>query len=353
MPHPETLETVEPSRLAAFDDIIDVRSPAEFAEDHIPGAINLPVLNDQERAIVGTIYVQVSAFRARRIGAAMVARNVAQHLETALADRASGYRPLVYCWRGGQRSNAMATILGQVGWRTFVLAGGYRTYRRRVQSRLYDAPLGLDLILLDGGTGTGKTEVLHALARHGVQTLDLEALAQHRGSLFGGQAGAAQPRQKMFESRLQAALEAFDPGRPVVVEAESHKVGDRMLPPALWDAMAKAPRITLAAPRAERARYLVRAYADLITRPEALKTAIARLPVHIGRKDIEAMHQKVDAGQFVEVADALMERHYDPAYARSARGDPRAVLGHIALNRIDQAAIEQAALQSAALLQDG
>ena len=350
MPLPEILDCWDPLRLAAFDDIIDVRSPAEFAEDHLPGAINLPVLSDSERAVVGTIYVQESTFRARRIGAALVAHNIAQHLDTALADRPVNYRPLVYCWRGGQRSNAMATVLGQVGWRTFVLSGGYKTYRRRVQRRLYDVPLGLDLVRLDGGTGTGKTDVLLALARLGVQTLDLEALAEHRGSLFGGRPGIVQPKQKMFESRLLAKLEGFDPTRPVVVEAESHKVGDRMMPPALWRAMAEAPRIVLDAPRLARAQYLAANYTELSADQEMLKAIISRLPVHISGKQVEALHAYVDLSDFVGLAESLIELHYDPAYARAARTDPATMLGHIELKRIDRSVIDSAAVQIADLL---
>jgi tRNA 2-selenouridine synthase len=235
-------EAVDPASLAYFDAIIDVRSPSEFAEDHIPGAENLPVLDDAQRAEVGTIYVQQSRFLARRIGAAHVARNIALHLETTLADRPASFRPLVHCWRGGQRSQAMATILSQVGWPTSVLVGGYRTYRRRVTARLYDdGPTPLKLVLLDGHTGSAKTDVLLRLAQLGVQTLDLEGLAEHRGSLFGGRPGRAQPSQKLFESRLLSALEALDPARPVVVEAESSKIGERMTgiwprPIATWSA---------------------------------------------------------------------------------------------------------------------
>lgn len=245
----EFTEDASTAALSRFDMIIDVRSPGEFAEDHLPGAVNLPVLSDAERAQVGTVYVQQSRFTARRLGAAHVARNVAHHLETALADRPGGFRPLVYCWRGGMRSNAMATILSQVGWRTTVLSGGYRTYRRLVVARLYDGELPLDFVLLDGQTGAGKTEILGRLAGLGLQTLDLESLAAHRGSLFGALAGRAQPSQKLFESRLLAALDGFEPGRLVVAEAESSKIGDRMVPPALWSRLALAPRIELAAAR--------------------------------------------------------------------------------------------------------
>lgn len=228
--------------LAAHDAIIDVRSPSEFAEDHLPGAINLPVLDDAQRAEVGREYVQGSKFLARRHGAALVARNIAAHLEGALADRGGGFRPLVHCWRGGQRSQAMATVMDQVGWHVTLLEGGYRTWRRAVVDRLHDGELGLNLILLDGPTGCGKTALLGELAARGVQTLDLEGLANHRGSLFGAMPGG-QPAQKLFESRLFADVAALDPARPVVVEAESSKVGRIVLPRALWSAMRAAPVI--------------------------------------------------------------------------------------------------------------
>ena len=349
MPNPTVIDTVDPQSLSRFDAIIDVRSPAEFAEDHVPGAINLPVLSNEERAIVGTIYVQDSRFRARRVGAALVARNVAHHLETALADKPGSFMPLVYCWRGGQRSNAMAVILSQVGWRTAVLAGGYKTYRRRVQRRLYEDNLGLRVVLLDGGTGSAKTEILGRMAALGVQTLDLEGLAEHRGSLFGGHAGCAQPSQKAFESRLLAALEALDPERPVIVEAESSKIGDRMNPPSLWKAMSAAPRIEITAPRTERARYLVRAYADIVANGPALDAALARLPAHPGRKRLGDWGQLTATGDFVGLAEALMELHYDPAYARSSRNDRRPKLGEINLAALGEVDLAAAAEQVASL----
>jgi tRNA 2-selenouridine synthase len=323
--------------------VIDVRSPAEFAEDHAPGAINLPVLSNAERAEVGTIYVQESRFRARKIGAAYIARNVAHHLQTALADQPGSFRPLIYCWRGGQRSNAMATILAQVGWRTALLAGGYKTWRRHVSQRLYDQSLPLRLVLLDGYTGSGKTEVLQRLAERGQQVIDLEGLAAHRGSLFGAVAGQPQPSQKLFESRLLVALDAMDPARPVIVEAESSKVGERMVPPALWDLMTGAPRLELAASAEARARYLVRAYGDIVADRAALDEALRRLPTWPGRKRLEAWGQLIDAGDFEALALDLMALHYDPAYGRSSRKDVRPSLGVLDLGDLQPADLDAAA----------
>jgi tRNA 2-selenouridine synthase len=346
----EVIRAADAASLALFDAIIDVRSPAEFAEDHVPGAISLPVFSNDERAKVGTIYVQESRFKARRLGAAIIARNVATHLETALADKDGAFRPLVYCWRGGQRSAAMATILAEVGWRTAVLAGGYKTYRRYVQARLYDGEPAWRLVLLDGPTGSGKTEILGRLAARGVQTLDLEALAEHRGSLLGGLPGRSQPSQKMFESRLLAALDALDPARPTLVEAESSKVGDRMVPPALWQAMAGAPRITLAAPIEARAAYLARRYADVVADRETFDAAMARVPVWPGRKALAHWRELADAGDLTTLAAELVENHYDPAYARSAKKDDRPRLGTVTLEGLEPADQEKAAGEIATML---
>jgi tRNA 2-selenouridine synthase len=347
----QTAGDAEPQTLAGFDAIIDARSPGEFAEDHIPGALNLPVLSDAERAEVGTLYVQSSRFLARRVGAAYVAANVSRHLATAMGDWPGSHRVLVYCWRGGMRSNAMAVILAQVGWRTSVLAGGYKTYRRRVSVRLYDgAPLPR-VVLLDGPTGSGKTEVLGRLEARGVQTLDLEGLAAHRGSLFGDLPGRPQPSQKLFESRLLAALDRLDPERPVVVEAESSKVGERMVPPVLWEAMTVAPRIALDAPAPARALYLAGAYADLAEDPARLAEGLARLPDRFGRKQLDDWRRLAREGAFADLALALIEAHYDPAYRRSARAAERPPLRTLALERLDAEGIDSAANELAGVVE--
>jgi tRNA 2-selenouridine synthase len=309
---PITLTALSDLAKLGFDDIIDVRSPSEFAEDHLPGAISLPVLDDDQRAQVGTIYKQVSPFTARKLGAALVARNAALHLEGALADRPGGWRPLVYCWRGGQRSGSFATILGQIGWRVETLAGGYRAWRGLVVQAVYDTPFPAPMVVLDGNTGSAKTEILNLLPALGVQVIDLEGLARHRGSLFGFQ--GAQPSQKAFEGALALALSRLDPARPVVVEAESSKVGNCRLPAELWKAMVAAPRLTIAAPIEARAAYLARAYADLSADTGRLQATIDMLRPMQPREVIEEWQALARAGAFSALAGSLMARHYDPRY---------------------------------------
>lgn len=351
MSNPGATEAIDRASLAQFDMIIDVRSPAEFAEDHIPGAVNLPVLDNDQRAIVGTTYVQESRFLARRIGGAMVARNVAHHIETALSEAPPTFKLMVYCWRGGQRSNAMALVLAQVGWRTLVLKGGYKTYRRDTQTRLYDRPLPHDLIVLSGETGSGKTEILNRVAALGGQVIDLEHLALHRGSLFGAHAGKPQPSQKWFESCLLEQLDKCDPSKPVLIEAESYKIGNRTLPPSFWQAMASAPRIDLNAPLEVRASYLLHAYPGIAADRALLEAAFSQLQTYPGRKRLEAWREMADAGDFLTLIREVVERHYDPAYSGSLRREQRQLLGEIPLNALDEAAQEKAAREILGLMQ--
>jgi tRNA 2-selenouridine synthase len=299
-----------------FDTIIDVRSPAEFAEDHVPGAINLPALSNEERARVGMIYVQEAPFRARKIGAALVARNVAGHLDGPLKDIEGSWQPLVYCWRGGQRSGSFASILTQIGWRAKVIEGGYQSFRNLVHDVLYKHAVPHKLILLDGNTGTAKTDILHRLRELGVQVLDLEGLANHRGSLLGSMAGG-QPAQKGFETALACALAQMDPTRPIIVEAESSKVGERVVPPTLWAAMKAASRIEIDAPLDARAQYLADAYLDISADTAGLTAKLEILRRHRGGL-VDGWLALLRSGEFEALARVLMDEHYDPTY-RSGR----------------------------------
>lgn len=298
-----------------IDEIIDARSPSEFAEDCLPGAVNLPVLDDAERAEVGTVYVQDSKFRARKLGAAYVARNAARHIEGHFAGKDGGYRPLVYCWRGGQRSGSLATILDQIGWRVSVLEGGYRGFRRLVAARLYDQPLHARLVLLDGDTGSGKTALLTRLQALGAQVMDLEGLARHRGSVFGA-VEVAQPSQKAFETMVAMALSRVDPLKPLILEAESSKLGQLSLPPALWKAMQAAPRLVIQAPEAARARFLAEEYGALLTAPASLDGMLERLRTLHGAAQVAEWRALAAAGEGEALAASLIARHYDPRYAK-------------------------------------
>ena len=323
-----TLTSLTDPALSQFDAIIDVRSPSEFAEDHVPGAISLPVLDDEERARVGTIYKQQSPFLARKVGAALVARNAARHLEGPLAGMGGGWRPLVYCWRGGQRSGSFATILAGVGWRTETLAGGYKAWRSLVVEEVQARPVASPVVVLDGNTGTAKTEILGLLAAAGHQVIDLEGLARHRGSLFGAMPGG-QPSQKAFEGALALRLAALDPARPVVLEAESAVVGDLGVPKQIWAAMRAAPRVVVEAPPGARAAYLARAYRDVTADAGRLAGVIGQLRPFHAREVIDGWLGQAAAGEFVALAHDLMERHYDPRYgkhrARMAPGRVEAV----------------------------
>lgn len=313
---PLTLTSLEQLQTLSVDTIIDVRAPAEYAQDHLPGAINMPVLNDAERAEVGTIYTRVSPFKARKVGGALVAQNTARHLQGPLSDKDGAWQPLVYCWRGGQRSNAFATILDQVGWRVQLLKGGYKSYRSEVVKTLYEMPLPHRLVLLDGGTGTAKTALLHQLGVQGAQILDLEGIAAHRGSLFG-RVSDPQPAQKMFETSIASALALLDPEKITFVEAESSKIGDRMLPSSLWALMGKAPRIRITAPIDARSEFLCNAYSDLTQNAVNFSNILDRLRPYHSAVQIEQWHTQVRAQDWQSLAAGLISKHYDPRYAKS------------------------------------
>ncbi len=336
---PRTYDTLAAFLAHGFDTVIDVRSPAEYAEDHVPGAINLPVLTDAERAEVGTIYTQVNPFDARKRGAAMVAHNAADHIAGPLAQHGGGWRPLVYCWRGGQRSGSFTGILQQIGWRAETVDGGYRTWRRLVQHALYETPCTQPMILIDGYTGTAKTALLARLAARGHQVIDLEGLANHRGSLLGARPGG-QPAQKGFESALAVALAHLDPSRPLILESESSKVGDRVLPPGLWAAMCAAPRIAITAPLAARAAYAAQDYADLSAEPDRLAAVLQPLRRLRGHEVVDGWLALLAQGDLTGLAAALMAQHYDPSYARSRTVRPHVVLATLRSETLDAVGLD-------------
>jgi tRNA 2-selenouridine synthase len=304
--------------LTSFDAILDARSPAEFAEDHLPGARSLPVLGNAEREYIGTIYKQQSPFEAKRQGAVLVSRNIAHHLESTLAGMPRTWRPLLYCWRGGKRSAAFAHVMREVGWDAHTLQGGYRAYRRWVVEQLAQLPGGFRFRVVHGATGSGKSRLLRALSRAGAQVLDLEALAMHRGSVLGELPGQPQPPQKLFESRLYAALGLLSASRPVYVEGESRKIGQLQVPEALITAMRASECVRLEAAPQARVALLMDEYRHFFADTAALRAQLdCLLPLH-GRERVESWKSLAAAGEFEALVARLLAEHYDPAYARSA-----------------------------------
>ncbi|WP_035384796.1 tRNA 2-selenouridine(34) synthase MnmH [Ferriphaselus sp. R-1] len=341
------IEAATLAQLAEYDDIIDVRSPAEFAEDHIPGAISAPVLDNEERARIGTLYKQVSPFEAQRQGAALISRNIARHLETLFSDKPKHWHPLVYCWRGGQRSGAMAHILAQIGWRTGQLQGGYKTYRRQVVADLATLPAQFDFRVVCGPTGSGKSRLLQALAAAGAQVLDLEVLAQHRGSLLGSLPETPQPAQKMFESRIWDALRHHHADSPVFVEAESRKIGTLHLPEQLVSAMRSAECLSLNVPIRARIELLLEDYAHFLGDPTALLENLVHLTELHGKQTIQHWQTLAETGHWATLVEELLTRHYDPAYQRSTQSN-YARLEHARQLTLDS--LTPASLQTQAVL---
>jgi len=305
------------AQLSGFDEIIDTRSEGEFAADHVPGALSCPVLNDEERARIGTIYKQRSPFEARKLGSALVSGNISRHLHERFLDRPRAWRPLVYCWRGGQRSAAFAHVLSEIGWDTGRLEGGYRAYRRTVVSDLQTLPHAFAWRVVCGLTGTGKSRLLRELRLAGAQVLDLEALAAHRGSVLGNLPGEPQPPQKLFESRLWSELKRLSPERPVYVEAESRRIGSLGVPESLIAAMWGAECVVLEAPLGCRIDLLKREYGHFIDQPEMLTATLEQLvPLH-GHVTVDGWKESARAGAWDELTQDLLVRHYDPAYSRA------------------------------------
>jgi tRNA 2-selenouridine synthase len=317
MKYPAVLDfdTILPE-LDQFDAIIDARSESEFALDHLPGAINCPVLDDEQRILVGTTYKQVNAFEAKKIGAPLVARNIAHYIETLWHDKPRDWKPLVYCWRGGNRSGSMAHIMAKVGWPVIQLDGGYKAYRAAVSAALENPP-PLQFRVICGTTGSGKSRLLETLDRAGAQVLDLERLAAHRGSVLGNLPDEPQPSQKRFESLIWEKLRKFDLERPVFVESESKKVGNLRVPDAVMTMMRASPCVSLTLSRPNRVRLLMEDYVHFMNDPALLNAQLEHLVQLHGRAKIDAWHEMANTGRMPELVDELLVDHYDPAYIRS------------------------------------
>lgn len=303
--------------LAAYDTIIDVRSPGEFAEDHIPGAINCPVLDDAQRIEVGTLYKQVSPFAAKKIGAALVSENIGRHLRERFLDKPRDWKPLIYCWRGGNRSGSLTTVFRAIGWKAVQLDGGYKSWRSHVVAQLEQLPQRFDFNVICGATGSAKTRILQAIGSLGEQILDLETIASHKGSVLGILPGQPQPRQKWFETMLLQALEQLDPTRPVYVETESRKIGQLHLPDALIKRIRAGACFNVEATLEARVAFLLGDYDYFLQTPDVLGERLAVLKGMHSRETMEHWQQMIGAAEWPALVRELLELHYDPLYRRS------------------------------------
>ena len=306
-------------QLGQFSEIIDARSEGEYAEDHLPGAVNWPSLHDDERKIVGTKYKQISQFEAKKLGAALVAQNIATHIQRDVLDKPRDWQPLVYCWRGGKRSGSLALILDQIGFKVTLVDGGYKAFRAALVADLPQLAAQHQYRVICGTTGSGKTRLLQALAAQGAQVLDLEGLAHHRSSVLGLIPGLPQPSQKAFDSRIWAALRSFDPARPVYIESESKKVGNVAVPEGLIAAMRSSTCLQLDLPEDERVALLLEDYDFFVKDIEFFCDRLGALTEARGKATVEDWQARARHGEVASVVRELLVKHYDPVYLQSMR----------------------------------
>ena len=307
------------TQLGSFTEVIDARSEGEFAEDHLPGAINWPSLNNEERQLVGTEYKQISAFDAKKRGAALVAKNIARHLERDVIHKPRDWQPLVYCWRGGKRSGSLALILDQIGFNVTLVDGGYKAFRAALVADLSQLAAQFDYRVICGTTGSGKTRLLQALAMQGAQVLDLEALANHRSSVLGVIPGKPQPTQKAYDSLIWAALKSLDAARPVYIESESKKVGNVAIPEGLITAMRAAPCLQLDLSDGERVELLLEDYDFFVKDIEFFCDRLAALTQARGKDVVADWQARSRGGDVASVVRELLVDHYDPVYLQSMK----------------------------------
>ena len=347
-------------------DIIDTRSEGEYAEDFIPGAVNHPVLNNDERARVGTLNKVASAFEAKRMGAALVSRNIANMLEQHFADKPRDWAPLIYCWRGGKRSRSLTLVLREIGFKAVQLDGGYKAYRARVAQELTELPKRFNYVTICGCTGTGKTALLLALRDAGAQVIDLEGLANHKGSLLGenlrpspqppASAGAGstppgggsispQPTQKRFDSLLWSAMRSLDPAQPVFVESESKKIGLVQMPESMREQMAAGECVWLDVPLAARVAHLRGEYEHFVNDPALLMQKLAPLKALRGGEMLARWQALAGAGNIDGVVESLLVDHYDPLYTTAIKRNypTLATARHLTINELTPSALRGAA----------
>ena len=312
-----------------YDTIIDVRSPSEYEIDHIVGAINCPILYDDERQKVGTIYKQISSFKAKIIGSSLSAKNIASHIEKEFLEKKGSWKPLIYCWRGGQRSKAFSIVLSEVGWRTYQLSGGYKEYRNDIIKYLDNVGIKLKIILISGKTGSAKTKILHSIRDQGAQILDLEGLARHKGSLLGAIPNLKQPSQKLFESLLFYEINKLNLKKNIFIEAESSKVGNVHIPKSIWSNMILSKRIEVVADVNTRAKFLIDDYHYMCKNPILIEPMIKGLKSRLSNDLIDSWKKLIDKKKWFELTKSFLENHYDSSYSSNTIKNDRKVLKEV------------------------
>ncbi|MFT5749371.1 MAG: tRNA 2-selenouridine synthase [Ancylomarina sp.] len=287
--------------------MIDVRTPAEFEQGHIPGAINIPIFTNEERAQVGTKYKRSSKDAAILLGLELVGPKLSVFVRRAKKVAVDG-KILMHCWRGGMRSGSMAWLFDTAGLKPSILVGGYKAYRHFIR-KSFSEPT--NLVVIGGYTGSGKTAVLHKLTEINEQVLDLEGVANHKGSVFGALGQADQPTTEQYENDLAKIWSGFDHKKTIWTEDESHSVGSVWINDALFEQMRKAPLLAIIVPKSERIKRLVKEYACFDI--EVLKQMCKKIEKRLGGLKVKNAFDSLDQGDFATVADITLD-YYDKAY---------------------------------------
>lgn len=302
--------------------VIDVRTPLEFAEDHLPGACNVPILSNEERVEIGTIYKRQGSRQARIRGLELTCSRFAAMTRAAIA-HADGRPILVYCWRGGLRSLSMAILIESCGYPVVQLQGGYKAFRNQVTSYFENFTPPAPLIVIHGMTGNGKTTFINGLDRRYWTVIDLEGLARHRGSAFGSLGLGDQPTQKCFDTLLWDALRHAPPGKPIVLEGESQRIGRITLPGCVYNVMAASCKVWCKVSVDTRVERLTKEYARQEYREE-MAAALERIRKKLGGTHYAELKDMLDRWDIPGVARGLIEQYYDKLYYKHRPWTPDA-----------------------------
>lgn len=312
--------------------VVDVRSEAEFNEATIPGSINIPLLNNEERARVGTVYKNESPVRARRLGLELVSPKLPEMLKAFEKVAGENENIILFCWRGGLRSQFVSYMLDTMGFNVYRVLGGYKAYRKYVNLYL-DRQLPHRAVVLHGLTGVGKTGVLLRLGESGIPVLDLEGLAQHKGSVFGKIGMNTSPSQKMFEGMIVESLKSAGQKGIFVVECESRRLGRLLVPQSVMESMKRGYNILLYAPLQVRIKRSLQDYVlDTDNNVDMLRDAVTALTKYLGRSRVEKLNQMLLENKFGEVVEILLRDYYDPLYKYPSEPDSQY---HLSLDASD------------------